>query len=92
MSNTIYHVGVTNTQDLLLVDRWNSYADTAHQLVVGQAHKIMTADNFDDDILENGYAVVEVPARESNTGNPITFDIMLSDVTLTKQGYEGLSA
>jgi len=90
MSNSIYHVGLTDAQDLLLVDRWNSYANTAHQLVVGQAYKIMTDDDFDYDILENGYAVVEVPARESNTGNPITFDIMLSDVTLTKQGYEGL--
>jgi hypothetical protein len=90
MSNSIYHVGLTDAQDLLLVDRWNSYANTAHQLVVGQAYKIMTDDDFDYDILENGYTVVEVPARESNTGNPITFDIMLSDVTLTKQGYEGL--
>jgi hypothetical protein len=90
MSNSIYHVGLTDAQDLLLVDRWNSYANTAHQLVVGQAYKIMTDDDFDYDILENGHAVVEVPARESNTGNPITFDIMLSDVTLTKQGYEGL--
>ncbi len=92
MSNTIYHVGLTDAQDLLLVDRWNSYANTAHQLVIGQAHKIMTSDSFDDDILESGYAVVEVPARESNTGNPITIDIMLSDVTLTKQGYAGLLA
>jgi hypothetical protein len=90
MSNSIYHVGYTKSQGQAIVSLWNSYAKPEYQLECDQAHKTMTADSFDDDILENGYAVVEVPARESNTGNPITFDIMLSDVTLTKQGYEGL--
>ena len=76
-------VGYTKSQGQAIVRLWNSYAKPAYQLESNQAWVIMTSDSFDDDILDNGYAVVEVPARESNTGNPITFDIEASDLNIT---------
>ncbi len=77
------HVGYTKSQGQEIVSLWNSYAKPEYQLECDQAYKIMTDDDFDDDILDNGYAVVEVPARESNTGNPITFSIEASDLNIT---------
>tara|TARA_R110001606_G_scaffold319978_1_gene466954 strand:+ start:1551 stop:1847 length:297 start_codon:yes stop_codon:yes gene_type:complete len=78
------HVGYTKSQGQAIVRLWNSYAKPAYQLECDQACLIMKEnDNFDEEIIENGYAVIEVPARESNTGNPITFDIEASNLNIT---------
>jgi len=81
-----HHVGYTKTQGEAIVKLWNSYAKPKYQLERDQAYMIMMLDdNFDEEILKNGSTVVEVPAFESKTGNPITFSIEASDLDIWVQ-------
>jgi hypothetical protein len=67
-------------QAAALASRWNERANDRAQIEDAQAH-LLFGDNADADLEDGGQHMVEVPASQSKTGNPITFYITDADVT-----------
>ncbi|PIE10319.1 MAG: hypothetical protein CSA72_07280 [Rhodobacterales bacterium] len=72
----------TAEQAAAIVAKWNDLANAESQLDAAQAHLVISGDNFDDEIESQGYATIEVPARQSKSGNPATFIIDENELTI----------
>ncbi len=70
----------TKDQARAIVRQWNALADEYHQLEWSDCHQIF-GDNFDDELSENGEALIEIAARASKSGRPATFYVYESDLT-----------
>jgi len=82
MSNRI---SITHSQAVNLVDEWNALANSNNQLTYDEAHLIMSGDNFDDELIDDGVATVEVGRFQSASGNPETFNVWASDVCIEEE-------
>ena len=77
-----FHISITHSQAVNLVDEWNALASSRAQLTHDEAHLIMSGDNFDDELFYDGVATVELRPSQSVTGNPETFNVWASDVSI----------
>ena len=82
MSNRI---SITHSQAVNLVDEWNALANSSNQLTYAEAHLIMSGDNFDDDLVDDGVTTVELRPSQSASGNPETFNVWASDVCIEEE-------
>lgn len=78
MTNITY----TPAQAAAIVAKWNELANDANQLEADQAHLAISDENFDADIISDGYATIEVGQFASKTGTPVTFIIEDTDLTI----------
>ncbi len=70
-------------QSAAIVAKWNEHANDENQLTADQAHLVFH-DNSDADMTDQGYTQIEVGSFRSRTGNPATFIVEDSEVTLIK--------
>ena len=82
MSNRIT---ITHSQAVNLVDEWNALANSNNQLTYDEAHLVMAGDNFDDELIDDGVATVELRPSQSASGNPETFNVWASDVCIEEE-------
>lgn len=80
-----FHISITNSQAIDLVDEWNALANSRAQLAYTEAHLIMSGDNFDDELFFDGVTTVELRPSESASGNPETFAVWASDVCIEEE-------
>ena len=80
-----FHISITHSQAVNLVDEWNALANSRAQLTYDEAHLIMSGDNFDDELIDDGVATVELRPSQSASGNPETFNVWASDVCIEEE-------
>ncbi len=80
-----FHISITHSQAVNLVDEWNALANSNNQLAYTEAHLVMSGDNFDDELIDDGVATVEVGRFQSASGNPETFNVWASDVCIEEE-------
>ena len=72
----------TTPQAEAIVAKWNALAKESHQIEVSRAHLVINGDNFDSDIEGQGYSTIEVNGLASKTGNPATFIVEDTELTI----------
>lgn len=80
-----FHISITNSQAIDLVDEWNALANSRAQLAYTEAHLIMSGDNFDIELFYYGVTTVELRPSQSASGNPETFAVWASDVCIEEE-------
>ena len=80
-----FHISTTHSQAVHLVEEWNALANSRNQLAYTEAHLVMAGDNFDDELIDDGVATVELRPSQSATGNPETFNVWASDVCIEEE-------
>ena len=80
-----FHISITESQAIDLVDEWNALANSRNQIAYTEAHLIMSGDNFDDQLFYDGVTTVEVGRFQSASGNPETFNVWASDVCIEEE-------
>ena len=80
-----FHISITHSQAVNLVDEWNALASSRAQLTYDEAHLIMSGDNFDAELIDDGVTTVEVGRFYSASGNPETFNVWASDVCIEEE-------
>ena len=80
-----FHISITESQAVDLVDEWNALANSRNQIAYTEAHLVMAGDNFDDELFYDGVATVELRPSERASGNPETFNVWASDVCIEEE-------
>ena len=80
-----FHISITESQAVNLIDEWNALANSRNQLAYTEAHLVMAGDNFDSELIDDGVATVELRPSQSATGNPETFNVWASDVCIEEE-------
>ena len=80
-----FQIFITHSQAVNLVDEWNELANSSNQLAYTEAHLIISGDNFDDELIGDGVATVELRPSQSASGNPETFNVWASDVCIEEE-------
>ena len=80
-----FHISITESQAINLINEWNALANSRNQIAYTEAHLIMTGDNFDAELIDDGVTTVELRPSESASGNPETFNVWASDVCIEEE-------
>lgn len=71
---------LTDQQAAAIAEKWNDYVNARGNLKAVDAHLIFH-DNSDEEMQRDGRTQIEIPARLTKTGAPVTFYIYAEEVT-----------
>lgn len=80
-----FHISITDSQAINLVEEWNALANSRAQLTYDEAHLVLNGGSIDHELFYDGVATVELRPSQSATGNPETFNVWASDVCIEEE-------